>query len=65
MISVAEAKKFYEGADSAHDWDHILRVVASAEKLARAEGGDIEVVRVAALLHDIARTEEEDRKSVV
>ena len=59
MISVAEAKKFYEGADSAHDWDHILRVVASAEKLARAEGGDIEVVRVAALLHDIARAEED------
>ena len=59
MISIEEAKTFYAGADSAHDLDHILRVLAMAEKIARAEGADVEVVRTAALLHDIARADED------
>lgn len=60
MISIEEARVFYAGTDSAHDFDHILRVLALAERIARAEGADLEVVRTAALLHDIAR-EQEDR----
>lgn len=59
MISIEEATRFYEGADSAHDMDHILRVTSMAEKLARAEGANVDVVRAAALLHDIARKEED------
>ena len=59
MISIDETRPFYEGSDSAHDMDHILRVTKMAEKLARAEGADVEVVRVAALLHDIARKDED------
>jgi uncharacterized protein len=59
MISIEEAKTFYNGADSAHDFDHILRVLFMAEKLARAEGADVEIVRTAALLHDIARADED------
>jgi len=38
--------------------DHVERVVALAERLAREEGADLEVVKVAALLHDIGRGEE-------
>lgn len=59
MISVEEARHFYAGAESGHDFDHILRVLALAERLAEAEGADVEVVRMAALLHDIARGEED------
>lgn len=59
MISIEEARTFYADADSAHDFDHILRVLAMAERLARAEGADVEVVRTAALLHDIARADED------
>lgn len=59
MISIQEAKTFYDGADSGHDFDHILRVLAMAEKIAKAEGADLEVVRAAALLHDIARADED------
>lgn len=59
MISIEEARGFYTGADSAHDFDHILRVLAMAEKIARAEGADVAVVRAAALLHDIARADED------
>ncbi|MBN1658211.1 MAG: HD domain-containing protein, partial [Anaerolineae bacterium] len=42
-------------AEAVHDFDHVLRVLALAERLARAEGADLEVVRTAALLHDAAR----------
>jgi uncharacterized protein len=35
-----------------HGFDHIQRVLALAERLAQAEGADLEIVRAAALLHD-------------
>jgi uncharacterized protein len=38
--------------DAAHDLEHIRRVVASAEKLAREEGADLAIVLPAAWLHD-------------
>jgi uncharacterized protein len=55
MISIEEARRLYEGADAVHDFDHVLRVLALAERLALAEGADVEIVRTATLLHDIAR----------
>lgn len=63
FISIDQARPFYADADSAHDFNHILRVLAMAEKIARAEGADVQVVRAAALLHDIARADE-DKSSV-
>lgn len=59
VISIEEARTYYAGADSGHDFDHILRVLAMAEKIALAEGADVQVVRAAALLHDIARADED------
>ena len=59
MITIDEARTYYRGAESAHDFDHVLRVLALAERLARAESADIEIVRAAALLHDIARVDED------
>lgn len=52
MPTIDQARAFYTGADPVHDFDHILRVLAMAERLARAEGADLEIVRAAALLHD-------------
>jgi uncharacterized protein len=59
MLTIEEAKTYYHGAESAHDFDHVLRVLALAERLARTEGADMEIVRAAALLHDITRAEED------
>ena len=57
MITIEKARRFYEGADAAHGFDHVLRVLTLAERIGEAEGADMEIVRVAALLHDVARAE--------
>ena len=55
MISVDEARQYYQGADSAHDFDHVQRVLRLAERIGAEEGADEEIVRAAALLHDVGR----------
>jgi uncharacterized protein len=55
LISLEAARRQYAGAEAVHDFDHVLRVLALAERLAQAEGADLEIVRTAALLHDAAR----------
>ena len=58
MITIELARTLYPvDADSAHDFDHVLRVVAMADRIAQAEGADRDVVRAAALLHDIGLDE--------
>lgn len=59
MITINEARSLYQEADSSHDFDHVLRVYRLAEKLAAQEGADLEIVRTAALLHDITRADDE------
>jgi uncharacterized protein len=56
VITIEEARALYpKSSDPAHDFDHVLRVTAMAERIARAAGADVEIVRAAALLHDIGR----------
>jgi uncharacterized protein len=59
IVSIDEARAYYAGAESAHDFDHVLRVLTLAERLARAENANLELVHTAALLHDIARADED------
>jgi uncharacterized protein len=53
-ITVESARTLYTDGGSSHDFDHVLRVTALAERIAIAEGADLAIVRTAALLHDIA-----------
>jgi uncharacterized protein len=53
MIAPDEARTLYRTGDAAHDFDHVLRVMHMAVHLAAAEGADVEIVRAAALLHDV------------
>jgi len=41
-------------AEGGHDWFHIERVWKNARQIARTENVDMEIVELAALLHDIA-----------
>ncbi len=59
-LSIEEARALYEDGDAAHDFDHVLRVLRLAERIAAAEGADSTVVRLAALLHDVPIAVEAD-----
>ncbi len=59
MIGIEEARQYYTDSDAAHDFDHVLRVLALAERIGQADGAAMEIVRTATLLHDVARAEEE------
>jgi uncharacterized protein len=52
-------KKELESAPGCHDFDHTLRVLCNAERLVeKIPEADIKIIRLAALLHDIARPRE-------
>ncbi|MEX2144607.1 MAG: HD domain-containing protein [Anaerolineales bacterium] len=57
MPSIEQARGWYPDFDPVHGFDHILRVLRLAERLAAAEGADLEIVRAAALLHDASGAE--------
>lgn len=52
LYAVVEERFRNHGAD--HDYEHLQRVVALALHLQSREGGELEVVHAAALLHDIS-----------
>jgi len=53
LLTLESVRKWYPASDPVHGFDHIERVYRMAERLAREEGADLEIVRAAALLHDI------------
>lgn len=53
MLTLESVRKWYPASDPVHGFDHIERVYRMAERLAREEGADLEIVLAAALLHDI------------
>ena len=65
-LNISEIKKFYKGYGglSGHGFDHVERVLKMAELICKKEGGDMEIVEAAALLHDIARTKEDKNEKL-
>ncbi len=54
-----EARKLLDGSRGSHDWDHTERVYRLCLHIGRREGADQAVLKLAALLHDIGRAEED------
>ncbi|MEN8117767.1 MAG: HD domain-containing protein [Bacteroidota bacterium] len=46
-------QKYFEKDGSGHDWWHIFRVRNLALKIAKKEGGNLFIIEMAALLHDL------------
>jgi len=59
------AKKMFDGAPGSHDWEHTLRVSRLCERIGAAEGVDMDVLRVAAYLHDIGRSHQDASNGAV
>jgi uncharacterized protein len=49
------ARNMFTGARASHNWDHTLRVLRLCEHIGTAEQADMDVLRAAAVLHDIGR----------
>ena len=56
MLTLEQAKTWYEATDPVHDFSHIERVYRMSDRLAKTEGADLEIVHAAALLHDAEGT---------
>jgi len=56
-ITPETAKKYYQN-DAAHDFEHVLRVLANAMKIAQTVPADLDILQTAVLLHDIARADQ-------
>jgi uncharacterized protein len=54
-----EARKFFRSARGSHAWDHTERVFRLCLRIGRREKADLDILRLAALLHDIGREEED------
>lgn len=50
--------------EAAHTFDHTERVYKLAVRIAEDEGADLEVIKAAALLHDIGRPKEDPDKDI-
>ncbi len=48
-----EVEAMYEKSDHAHDLSHIIRVYRNARYIGEREGADMQVLLMAALLHDV------------
>lgn len=49
------AEKMFAEAKGSHSWEHTLRVFQLCERIGVKEGADLDVVLIAACLHDIGR----------
>jgi uncharacterized protein len=61
----AFAKRHLTDAHGSHAWDHTLRVYNLCMHIGRAEGADLDVLKIAAYLHDVARPLQDQSKGTV
>jgi uncharacterized protein len=59
------AKKCFATARGSHDWDHTERVYRLCMHIGQIEGADVEVLAVAAYLHDVGRPYEDESKGAI
>jgi uncharacterized protein len=57
-----DVQELFEGEGTGHDWWHIHRVMHNAIYIAEQEGAEVEIVQIAALLHDVGDHKFHDEK---
>jgi uncharacterized protein len=61
----ATAVKYFSNARASHDWDHTQRVYNLCMHIGRIEGANLEVLQIAAYLHDVGRPFEDETRGKV
>ncbi len=56
---------YFEGTDPCHDFHHVDRVLSLSMTIGEKEGADLDILRTAVLLHDVARREQDESKGEV
>lgn len=59
------ARNHFADAKYSHDWEHTERVYRLCMHIGRSEGADLEVLAIAAYLHDIGRSIQDKTKGLV
>jgi len=59
------AKGYLDTAPGSHDWEHTLRVCRLCKRLGPVEGADLDVLLIAAYLHDIGRGDQDSSNGAV
>jgi len=54
-----EALNYFPAARGSHGWDHTERVLSLCLRIGKKEKADLDILRLAAVLHDIGRAEED------
>ena len=59
------AKDFFVSASGCHDWSHVERVYNLCLRIVKTEKADINILKLAAYLHDVGRREEMQSKGKI
>jgi uncharacterized protein len=59
---IGYAKECFATARGSHDWDHTERVYRLCMHIGQVEKADVEVLAIAAYLHDVGRSSEDESK---
>lgn len=69
MPTIEDIKVFairsFSNARGSHDWDHTQRVYNLCMHIGRVEGADLEALEIAAYLHDVGRSYEDESRGAV
>jgi uncharacterized protein len=59
------AMKCFSNAGGSHDWEHTQRVTTLCRHIGEVEKADMEVLKIAAYLHDIGRPYQDESKGTI
>ncbi len=60
-----EVRYFFEESKGSHDWEHVERVYNLALHIGQKENADLEILKLAVILHDIGRAEQDNSKGKI
>jgi uncharacterized protein len=62
---IERIQPFFEGVNPCHDFGHTERVKNLALQIGEKEGADLEIIELAAILHDVSRKEQDESKGKI